>query len=400
MHLTKQICEDITWVGGNDRRISKFENIYPMTNGVSYNSYVIKDDKNCLLDTVDYSIGRLFLENIEHVLNGDRLDYIVVNHMEPDHCAVLKSAMNRYPEAQIVINQRTAPMIQQFFTDVDTARFVVVNEGDTLSLGKHELTFVMAPMVHWPEVMVAYDSYSKVLFSADAFGTFGTLDGHIFADQFDFDRDWLDDARRYYTNICGKYGVQVQNLLKKASSLDIKYICPLHGPIWRENIEYFVNKYNIWSKYECETKGVLIVFASMYGDTENAAEILASELSEAGVKNIGLFDVSGHDCSELVSQAFKYSHIVCASTTYNGEYFPLMEHFIAEIKSHGLKNRTIALMENGSWAPQAANKMKADVEEMKDMTILDERVTIRSSVKEDQMKQIEALAGVLAEQLK
>jgi len=394
MHCTRKITDDIIWVGANDRRLSRFENLYPLTRGVSYNSYLILDEKTCLMDTMDQNETRQFAENVKYALGGRDLDYLVVQHMEPDHCSSISYVMNHYKNAKVVVNAKTLPMIKQFFRDVDESRFLMVKEMETLELGRHTLTFVMAPMVHWPEVMMTYDSFDKVLFSADGFGTFGTIDGTIFDDEVDFDRDWLDEARRYYTNICGKYGMQVQAALKKAATLDIQILCPLHGIIWRTNPAYFIDKYNIWSTYEPETKGVMIAYASMYGNTENMAEIMAFKLAERGVK-VKLYDVSGTDTSWLLSESFHYSHILLASPTYNGGVYPLMDHLLHEMKSHGLKNRTFALIDNGTWGPVAAKQMAKQVEELKDCTVLNETISIKSALKEDQMGVLDQIADAL-----
>ena len=394
MHCTRKITNDIIWVGANDRRLSRFENLYPLDKGVSYNSYLILDEKTCLMDTMDQNESRQFAENVRYALAGRDLDYLVVQHMEPDHCSSISYILNHYKNAKVVVNAKTLPMIKQFFGDVDDNRFLLVKEMDTLELGRHTLTFVMAPMVHWPEVMMTYDSFDKVLFSADGFGTFGTINGTIFDDEVDFDRDWLDEARRYYTNICGKYGMQVQAALKKAAGLDVKILCPLHGIIWRTNPGYFIDKYNIWSTYQPEEKGVMIAYASMYGNTENMAEIMAFKLAERGVK-VKLYDVSSTDTSWLLSEAFHYSHILLASPTYNGGVYPLMDHFIHEMKSHGLKNRTFAFIDNGSWGPVAAKQMAKQIEELKDCTILNETISIKSALKEDQMAVLDQIADAL-----
>ena len=395
MHCTRNITKDIVWVGANDRRIHRFENLYPMTKGVSYNSYLILDEKTCLMDTTDQSASKQFAENVKYALGGRNLDYLVVQHMEPDHCANISYIMHQYKEAKVVVNAKTVPMIKQFFEDVEESRFVVVKEMDTLELGRHTLTFVMAPLVHWPEVMMTYDSYDKVLFSADGFGTFGAVNGTLFDDEVDFDRDWIDEARRYYTNICGKYGVQVQNVLKKAASLDIQILCPLHGVIWRSNPGYFIDKYLTWSSYQPEEKAAMVVYASMYGNTENMAEILAFKLAEKGVK-VRLFDVSGTDTSWLLAEAFRNSHIVLASTTYNGGFYPLMDHFLHELKSHGLKNRTFAFLDNGSWGPAAARQMEKFVEELKGCQILSGTLSIKSSVKSDHLEALDVIASEIA----
>ncbi len=396
MHCTRKITDDIIWVGANDRRLARFENLYPLDKGVSYNSYLILDEKTCLMDTMDQNEGRRFAENVKYALNGRRLDYLVVQHMVPDHCANISYIMNHYKEAKVVVNAKTLPMIKQFFGEVEESRFLIVKEMDTLELGKHTLTFVMAPLVHWPEVMMTYDSYDKVLFSADGFGTFGAINGTIFDDEVDFDRDWLDEARRYYTNICGKYGVQVQAALKKAAGLDVQILCPLHGIIWRTNPGYFIDKYNIWSTYQPEEKGVMIAYASMYGNTENMAEIFAFKLAERGVK-VKLYDVSATDTSWLLSEAFHYSHILLASPTYNGGIYPLMHHLLNELKSHGLKNRTFAFVDNGTWGPVAGKTMTKMVEELKDCQILDMTLSIKSALKAEHMDTIEAMADALKE---
>ena len=399
MHCFRKVTEDLYWVGGSDRRLELFENIFPLTKGVSYNSYLLLDEKTVLFDSADYSIGRQFLENVKSVLNGRTLDYLVVNHMEPDHCAMIDELVLRYPDMKLIGNAKTFPMISQFFDfDLD-GRTVIVKEGDTFSSGKHTLHFVMAPMVHWPEAMMTYDETDKVLFSADAFGTFGALNGNIFNDELDFDREWLDEARRYYTNIVGKYGMQVQNVLKKASGLDISVICPLHGPIWRTDLDYIIGKYDIWSKYEPEEKGVMIAYASMYGNTENMAEIFAATLAEAGVKNIRMHNISKTHVSELISDSFKYSHIVLAAPTYNNGIYPLMDNYLEDMKALALQNRTVAVLGNGTWAPQSTKLITAKVGEMKNMRLLDGAVTIKSAVKDSQIEEITSLAGQIAEEV-
>lgn len=395
MHCVKELQKDLFWIGGSDRRLALFENVFPIPRGVSYNAYVVLDEKTILLDTVDRSIGDLFFENLEHVLNGRTLDYLVVNHMEPDHCATMQDVVRRYPEVKIVGNAKTMAMIKQFFDfDLD-ARSVVIKEFDTLCTGQHTFTFVMAPMVHWPEAMVTYDVTTKTLFSADAFGTFGALNGNIFADQVDFETHWLDDARRYFTNIVGKYGTQVQALLKKAATIEIEMICPLHGPVWRKNIGWFIDKYQHWSRYQPEETAVMIAYASVYGNTENAANILAGLLADRGVTNIAMYDVSMTHPSVIVSEAFRCSHLVFASTTYNAGIFCNMETVLNDLKAHNLQNRTVGILQNGSWAPTAGDLMRQMLGEMKNMNVLETDVDIRSSVKETQMAQITALADAL-----
>ena len=379
MYNVRKVQEDLIWVGASDHRLNLFENIHPIPRGVSYNSYVLLDEKNVLFDTVDWSVCGQFLENLKYVLDGKKLDVIIIHHVEPDHLASLEEIMLRYPEAKIYATAKAITMMEQFGFAVE-GKTQGVKEGDTLELGKHTLTFVMAPMVHWPEVMVSYDSYGKTLFSADAFGTFGALDGKLFNDEVDFDRDWIDDARRYFTNIVGKYGVQTMNLLKKASQLDIEMICPLHGPVWRNNFSYIIEKHQLWATYTPEVKGVMIAYASVYGHTESAAQALASKLVQAGIKDVVVYDVSNTDPSYLVSEAFKYSHIVLASSTYNACIFPKMQEFLEHLKMLNFQNRTIAIMENGSWASMSGNLMRKMLETMKNMNVLESTVKINSSL--------------------
>lgn len=399
MHCVKKVTDDLYWIGGSDRRLALFENVYPIPRGVSYNSYVLLDEKTVLLDTVDASISGLFFENLEYVLNGRTLDYLIVNHMEPDHCAVIGDVVRRYPDVKLVCNAKTVPMLKQFFNFPVEDRTVIVKEMDTLCTGKHTFAFVMAPMVHWPEAMVSYDTVDKILFSADGFGTFGAINGNLFADEVNFERDWLDDARRYFINIVGKYGVQVQNLLKKAATMEIKMICPLHGPVWRENLGWFIEKYDTWSSYKPEDQAVMIAYASIYGNTENAAEILASKLADKGVKNIAMYDVSVTDPSVIVSESFRCSHLVFAAPSYNGGIFTKMETVLSELKAHSLQNRTVAIMENGTWAPVAGRQMREIFAGMKNIELLEEGVTIRSAVKEAQEASLEALAEKIASSL-
>lgn len=396
MHCFRKITSDLYWVGGSDRRLELFENIFPLSKGVSYNSYLLMDEKTVLFDTADHAIGHQFLENIKAVLNGRALDYLVVNHMEPDHCAMIEELILRYPNMQIIGNAKTFPLISQFFDfDLD-GKAITVKEGDTFSSGAHTLHFIMAPMIHWPETMMTYDETDKVLFSADAFGTFGALNGNIFNDEVDFDREWLDETRRYYTNIVGKYGIQVQNVLKKTAELDIRVICPLHGPIWRTNLDYIIEKYDTWSRYEPEEAGVMIAYASMYGNTENMAEIFAAILAEAGVKNIRMHNISKTHVSELISDSFKYSHIILAAPTYNNGIYPLMHSYLEDMKALSLQNRTIAVLGNGTWAPQSSKLISAKIGEMKNMRLLDLAITIKSSVKDSHIEEIQSLARQIA----
>ena len=399
MYCVKNIKNDLYWVGGTDRRLALFENVYPIPRGVSYNSYLILDEKTVLLDTVDYSVSQQLFENIAHVLGGRHLDYMIVNHMEPDHCGTIGALVTRYPDIKIVCNSKIAGMMKQFFDfDVD-ARVQIVEEGDTFTTGRHTFAFAAAPMVHWPEVMVTYGATDKTLFSADAFGTFGAMNGNLYADEVNFERDWLDDARRYYTNIVGKYGPQAQAVLKKAAGLDIEMICPLHGPIWRENLGWFIDKYMKWSSYTPEDQAVMIAYGSVYGHTENLANVLASKLADLGVKDVRVYDVSATHPSYILSEAFRCSHLVFASITYNGGIFTNMEHLLLELKAHNLQNRTVALMENGSWAPVAGKKMKEIFDSMKNIRLLEETAVIRSSMKENQMEQVDALAKAIVESM-
>ncbi|MCI8991990.1 MAG: MBL fold metallo-hydrolase [Eubacterium sp.] len=394
MYCTRQVTDDLFWVGGDDRRLAMFEGVYSVPDGVSYNSYLLMDEKTVLVDTVDKAVEDVFLENIAHVLDGRTLDYLIVQHMEPDHSASLKTVLLQYPQVTVVCNSKTETMMKQFFGENLNASIQIVGEGDTLKTGKHELSFLMAPMVHWPEVMVTYDSEAHILFSADAFGTFGALNGALFADEVDFFADYLKEARRYYTNIVGKYGPQVQALLKKASSVAIDMICPLHGFVWRKNVGDYIVKYQQWSRYEPEVTGVMIAYASVYGNTENAANILACRLRERGIKTV-MYDTSVTSSSEIVAAAFEYSHLVFASTTYNAGIFITMDELLRDLASHNLQNRTVAFIENGSWAPTSGGLMKEIISGCKDMTVLDAAVSLRSSLSESQMAEIAQLADAI-----
>lgn len=392
MHCTRKITADLIWLGVSDRRLEMFENVHPIPEGVSYNSYLISDEKTVLLDTVDKAVCKRFFENLDFALAGRALDYLVVSHMEPDHAATLGELVLRHPEVKVVVNAKTLAMIKQFFDfDID-ARALIVNEGDTLKTGRHTLSFYTAPMVHWPEVMVIYDETDKVLFSSDAFGSFGALNGNIFADEVNFESEWLANARRYYTNIVGKYGAQVNALLDKAEKLDIAVICPLHGPVWRENLGWYIEKYRLWASYEPEEKGVVIAVGSVYGNTENAADVLAAMLAERGLKNIALFDVSVTHSSYILAECFKYSHLVFASATYNNGIFQSMETLLLDIKAHLLQNRTLAFIENGTWAPQSGKLMRETLSSLKNMTLLENTLTIKSALKASQLAALEKLA--------
>ena len=393
MYNTKEITKDLFWVGANDRRISLFESAYPVPCGISYNSYLLIDDKTVLFDTVDKSVNHQFFENIEYVLKGKELDYLVINHMEPDHCAEIASLVKKYPQMVIVCNAKSQSMVNQFFDfNFSENQWQIVKEGDSLETGHHTLSFYMAPMVHWPEVMVTYDFVDKILFSADAFGAFGAIDGNIFADEVDFDHRYMDEARRYYTNIVGKYGPQVQMLLKKASNLDIQMICPLHGYVWRKDLNVFIDKYQKWSTYEPEEKSVLVAYSSVYGNTQNAAEILAGKLAKLGVKNIRMFDVSTIHPSYVVSEVFRYSHIVFASTTYNMDIFVSMEILLNDLCAHNIQNRKVAIIENGSWAPSCGNLITEKVSKWKNTEIIGNRILVKSSLKRNQDEELENLA--------
>jgi len=400
MHCIRKVTDDMYWIGGNDRRLALFENVYPIPRGVSYNSYVVLDEKTVLLDTVDSAVAGIFFENLKAALNGRTLDYLIVNHMEPDHCAMIEDVVMRYPEVQIVCNAKTLKMIKQFFDFEVDSRVILVKEMDTLCTGRHTFAFVMAPMVHWPEAMVTYDATDKILYSADAFGSFGAINGNIFADEVNFERDWLDDARRYYTNIVGKYGTQVNALLNKASSHEINMICPLHGVIIKENISKLVNLYSKWANYEAEINSVLIAYASVYGGTQNAAEVLATKLSQKGIKNIKMHDVSMVHHSFILSDAFKYSHIVIAAPTYNNGIFIKMEQFINDIVSHNLQNRTYAIIENGSWAPNCASAIKTKLETLKGSSFIENKITIKSNPKTNQEEEIEKLVNSIVNNIK
>lgn len=395
MYCTRKVTDDIIWVGGNDRRLSVFEGVYKCPTGVSYNSYLIKDEKTVLMDTVDSSVSTVFFENIDHELAGRPLDYVVVQHMEPDHSATLAELVMRHPEVKIVANQKLAVMIEQFFDFDLNSRLVSVKEGDTLETGRHKLTFVMAPMVHWPEVMVTFDLTDGILFSADAFGTFGALDGALFSDEVDFFRDHLDEARRYYCNIVGKYGVQVMALLRKASGLKINMILPLHGFVWRRGIGDILEKYIKWATYEPEEKAVAIAYASVYGNTKNAVEILAARLNDLGVKTY-MYDVSMTTPDYVIAAAFKVSHLVFASTTYNAGIFVRMEELLNDLAAHNIQNRTAAFIENGTWAATSGKLMREKIGGLKNMTLLDTTVSLRSSVKPEKREDIYALADVIA----
>ena len=395
MYCTRKVNDDYTWVGADCRRLALFEGVFGVPDGISFNSYLLTDEKTVLFDTADSAVRRTFRENLTHALAGRQLDYIVVHHMEPDHAAELAELAAAYPHAQILCSAMAKTMVGQFFGPELAPRITVIKEGETLSTGRHTLRFVAAPMVHWPEVMMTYDETDRLLLTADAFGCFGALNGALFADEVDFDRDYLDEARRYYTNIVGKYGPQVQAVLKKAEALDIEMLLPLHGFVWREDLGYFLGKYDLWSRYEPEVRGVMIAYASVYGGTENAANVLACLLAERGVR-VKMFDASVTPASYIVSDAFKYSHLVFASTTYNMGIFVTMEQLLHDIAAHQLADRRYALMENGSWSPVSGKKMQALLEPLKGWSEIEPPLTVKSALRPDQAAQLERLADAIA----
>ena len=396
MYCVRKVTNDLYWVGANDHRLALFENCFPIPRGVSYNAYCLLDEKTVLFDTVDWSACRQLLENLAYVLDGRELDYLLVNHLEPDHAACIEEILLRHPKVKLISNEKAFMLMRQFGFHVDGHECIEVKEGDTFSFGKHTVTFVGAPMVHWPEAMVTFDTTNGVLFSADAFGAFGALDGKLFADEVDFDRDWIDDARRYYTNIVGKYGPHVMHLLKKAGTIDIKMLCPLHGPVWRENIPYLLDKYVHWATYEPEEKGVVVAYASMYGNTEAAAQALASKLCEKGMTNVWLYDVSNTHVSYLISETFRLSHVVLASVTYNLGIYPVMYGFLQDMKALNLQKRTVAIVENGSWACKSGDLMQKFLDdEMKGITVLNERLSLASSLGEGKEAELDALANAI-----
>lgn len=389
MHCVRKISDNIYWVGGNDRRLERFENMFPIPDGVCYNSYLILDEKTALMDTVDISIGRLFIENITHVLNGRKLDYLVINHMEPDHCANIEELLKRYPDMKIVGNKKTFQFIGQFYDFEYCNNTLEVKDGSTLSLGKHNLKFMAMPMVHWPEVMFTYEDTEKILFAADAFGTFGALTGNLFSDETDFENLYLNEARRYYSNIVGKYGPQVQAALKKVSPCEIKTICSLHGPVWRENLPYIIDKYDKWSRYEPEKKGVVLIYASMYGNMENTINVIAGKLAEKGVKDMRIYDVSKTNPSYIVSDIWKYSHVIFGSVTYNLGLYYGMESLLHELKALNLQNRKVGLVGGGTWSPQAVKCMQEIICSMKNMEIVGTPFEITSAMKQSQEEDLD-----------
>ena len=398
MYCTRKVLDDLIWVGADDRRLVCFEGVYGVPDGVSYNSYLLPDEKTVLFDTVDKAVYATFLENVAHALDGRKLDYLVVHHMEPDHAATQELLLSRYPEAKIVCNAKVQTMMKQFLGCDLSERTILVREGETLSTGRHSFRFLMAPMVHWPEVMMSYDETDKILFTADAFGTFGALNGRLFADETDFFTEGIDEARRYYTNIVGKYGAQGQAVLKKATALEIAYVCPLHGPVWRSRFGDFLEKYRLWSSYTPEEKSVLLAYASVYGHTENAANILACRLQERGVR-VRMYDTSVTPASYIVSDAFRCSHLVFAATTYNAGVFVTMENLLHDIAAHNLQCRRIALIENGSWASTSGKIMRELLAPLKNMEFVTDTVSLKSALAPGQEAQLEALADAIAAEI-
>ncbi|MBE6012164.1 MAG: FprA family A-type flavoprotein [Lachnospiraceae bacterium] len=395
MHCVQNITPDIFWVGGGDRRLERFENMFPLPNGVSYNSYIIKDEKIALMDTVDASITRQFFENIEYVLGDKKLDYLVINHMEPDHCANIGELLIRYPNVKIVGNKKTFQFISQFYDFDISNNMIEISEGDEIFLGKHTLRFFLAPMVHWPEAMFSYEKSEGILFSADAFGSFGAFTGNLFADETDIENLYIDEYRRYYSNIVGKYGPQVQNVLKKLAGVNINMICPLHGPVWRENLPFILDKYNLWSTYTPEKNGVVLFYGSMYGNTENTVSLLANLLSQKGIKDLRIHDVSKTNPSYIISDVFKYSHMVIASPTYNNGLYLPMESLIHEMAALNIQKRKASIIGNGSWAPMADKRILQLVSEMKNMEIVGTPLVIHSSLKEEQLPALKELAEAI-----
>ena len=382
--IDMEISKDIKWIGASDNDLTLFEGQYMLENGMSYNSYLIKDEKNVILDTIDERVTNIWEEKLEKELNGEKPDYLIISHMEPDHAYNIGKIARKYPEMKLVGNQMTFNILQNFFSEIDlSTRKVIVTEGDVLDLGKHKLQFFMAPMVHWPEVMVTYEQTEKILFSADGFGKFGSLE---------HDEEWDCEARRYYFGIVGKYGAQVQALLKKAETLDIKMICPLHGPILKENLGYYLDKYNTWSKYEPEEEGIFIAVASIYGNTLDVGRELAEILKEKGAKKVVVSDLRTEDWAEAVEDAFRYSKLIVASSTYNMEIFPPMEQFLNHLSSRNYQKREVGIIENGSWAPSSGKKMKNILEKMKDLKIVEPIITIKSRLKEEDISKLENLA--------
>lgn len=398
MYNVRQIADDTWYIGVNDNKTHLFENIHPLPEGITYNSYLILDEKTCLLDTVDWGFAEQFIENLEHLLKDRDLDVVIVNHMEPDHAGALGEIMYRYPNAHFYMTPKAVEFCRNFGFPIDDVSYTEVREGDTLSLGKHELTFVEAPMVHWPEVMFTYDTTTKVLFSADAFGTFGLLNGRLFDDELNFEREFMDQARRYFTNIVGKYGKPTMNVLNKAAKLDIQMIAPLHGPVWRKNLTTLIEKYKKWATYTPEEKGVLIVYGSMYGHTEEVAFLMASMLVQRGITNIKVYDASKTHLSYIIADGFRLSHWIFTSVTYNMTLYPPVHAVLEDMKMLNLQNRTVAIVENGSWASRAGKLMLDQFNSMRNINVLNpEALSFQSSLDEEKRPQLEALVDQIVE---
>ncbi len=376
----KKITDGIFWIGGSDRRLERFENIFPIPEGVSYNSYFVDDEKTAVFDTADVTVADQYIENLKEALGGRKLDYLIVLHMEPDHCSCIDKVIALFPEVTVVGGKQTFVFMEQFFPEAKDYNRLEVKEGDTLSTGAHTFSFIAAPMVHWPEVLFAHDEASKALLTADAFGTFGALDGGIFADEYDFKKDFLDSARRYYANIVGKYGPQVQAVLKKAQGLDVQMILPLHGPVWRQNLDEILEKYQKWSTYESEENGVIVIYGSLYGHTASAAEAVASSLREKGEKGVKVYDVSGTDVSYLIGEVWRCRRIVLMCPTYNNGIYTPMENFLSDMAALGVKNRVFALAQNGTWAPVTGKLMSEKLSQLQNVTILENILTIKSAL--------------------
>ena len=398
MHCTRKVSDDLIWVGADDRRLFCFEGVYGVPDGVSYNSYLLLDEKTVLFDTVDKAVYEVFFENVAHALGGRKLDYLLISHMEPDHAATIEGLLLRHPGVRILCNAKVKTMLSQFFLTDYSDRIDLVKEGDVFSAGRHELTFLMAPMVHWPEVMMTYDKTTGTLFSADAFGSFGALNGRLFNTESDFFAEGLNEARRYYTNIVGKYGPQVQAALKKAAALKIKTVCPLHGFVWREGFGAFLEKYQLWSSYTPEENSVLLAYASVYGHTENAANILAVKLCERGVR-VRMYDTSVTPASYIVSDAFRCSHLVFAATTYNNGVFVTMENLLHDLAAHNLQKRRVAVIENGSWAPASGKLMRELLSPLKNIEFVADNITLKSALADGQDAALDALADQIAAEI-
>jgi len=402
MYNYRKVTDDLYWVGGDDHRLSLFENIHPIYHGVSYNAYLLMDEKTVLVDTADWSVGRQFLDNVEGVLGERNLDFLLINHVEPDHAASIPEILLRWPNVKIITTEKAAMILRQFGFNIRPEQVDEVTEGDSRCFGKHTLAFVKAPMVHWPEAMVTFDTTSGVLFSADAFGSFRALDGKLFADEVEFDKEWLDDARRYYTNIVGKFGLQVMNIIKKLSGLDIELICALHGPLFRtkEDIQACIKRYQTWGSYTPEDDEVVIYSGSVYGHTEEFATLLATLLAQRGVRNTKVYDISSIDVSYLLSEAFRAKVLVFAASSYNGGIFTPMENFLMDLVAHNFQNRDVFVVENGSWALTAGKGMREIIGQLKKVNIADETISIKSLLKDAQYDEVVAMADKIVEDLK